>query len=187
MDFTGKHRHIARADFPLFMTPPSDKPIDFRPLPIALRPEQPDDEAFLFEVYASTRREELALTNWTLEMKTAFVQGQFKAMRAGYADMFPAAQFLIIMLGPQRIGRMVVNRSTRDVHVVDMVLLPEFCGQGIGWQLMNDIITEAAAAAKTVSLHVLKMNRALRFYQRFGFAKIGDEGPYDKMEWRPPA
>ncbi len=152
---------------------------------IALRPEHPDDEAFLLEVYASTRQEELALTNWTVETRAAFVQSQFRAMRHGYADMFPDGQFSIILRGGQRIGRMVLHRTPREIHVVDMVLLPQFCGQGIGRQLMNNILAEAAAAQKTVGLHVLKMNRAIRFYQRFGFVKTGDEGPYDKMEWQP--
>jgi ribosomal protein S18 acetylase RimI-like enzyme len=140
----------------------------FAPGPVTLRPEQPDDEAFLLEVYASTRQEELALTNWNAEMRTAFVQSQFKAMRAGYADMFPDGQFSIILLGGRAIGRMVIHRTAREVHVVDMALLPEFCGRGIGRRLMSDILAEAAAAKKNVSLHVLKMNRAVRLYQRLG-------------------
>ncbi len=155
--------------------------------PVTLRPEQPEDEAFLLEVYASTRQEELALTNWDAGMRTAFVQSQFKAMRVGYADMFPDGQFSIILLGGQPIGRLVIHRAAREVHVVDMVLLPDFCGKGIGRQLMDGIMAEAAAAKKTIGLHVLKMNRAIRFYQRLGFVKTGDEGPYDRMEWRPPA
>ncbi len=155
--------------------------------PIALRPEQPEDEAFLLEVYASTRQEELALTNWNAEMRTAFVHSQFKAMRTSYTDMFPDGQFSIILLAGQVIGRLVIHRTAREVHVVDMVLLPPFCGRGIGRQMMNEIIAEAAAAQKSVGLHVLKMNRALRFYQRLGFSKTGDEGPYNKMTWRPPS
>jgi len=157
-----------------------------RPEPVILRPEQPGDDPFLLEVYATTRQEELALTNWDAPMRTAFVQSQFKAMRAGYADMFPDGQFSIIILASRPIGRMVLHRTDATVHVVDMALLPEFCSRGIGRQLMSDIMSEAAAAKKSVTLHVLKMNRAIRFYQRLGFAKTGDEGPYDQMTWRPP-
>lgn len=164
-------------------------PDNSRPAPgsVTLRAEQPGDEAFLLEAYASTRQEELALTNWDAATRTEFVKSQFKAMRAGYAGMFPNAQFSIILMEGRPIGRMVVNRTAREICVVDMILLPQHCGQGIGRRLMNDLIAEAAAGKKIVGLHVLKMNRAIRFYQRLGFTKSGDEGPYDRMEWRPPA
>lgn len=152
---------------------------------VTFRPEGPDDEAFLLAVYATTRQDELALTNWDATMKTAFVNSQFKAMRVGYAGMFPDAQFSIILLEDRPVGRIVIHRSAREIRVVDMVLLPEYCGRGIGAGLMNNIIAEARAAQKPVALHVLKMNRAFRFYERMGFFKTGDEGCYDAMEWRP--
>ena len=52
--------------------------------PVLLRPERPGDEAFLFAVYASTRAEELSLTNWTEDLRRAFLNQQFNAMRHGY-------------------------------------------------------------------------------------------------------
>jgi ribosomal protein S18 acetylase RimI-like enzyme len=163
----------------------NDPPSPARTHRLTLRRELPEDEAFLFAVYASTRQEELAMTNWDAETKSAFVQSQFKAMRAGYADMFPDGQFSIVLLDGQRIGRLVLHRTARELHVVDMALLSEFCSRGIGHQLMSDILAEAANTKRKVGLHVLKMNRAIRFYQRFGFVKVSDEGPYDRMEWHP--
>jgi len=88
------------------------------PLPVVLRPEHPDDEAFLYAVYASTREEELALTNWNDQMRRAFLDHQFNAMRQGYRSMFPDGEFLIIELGGQPAGRMVLHRSAAGVRVV---------------------------------------------------------------------
>jgi len=154
---------------------------------LTLRPEQPGDEAFLLEAFASTRQEELALTNWDAATRAAFIASQFQAMRAGYASMFPGGEFSIILLAGQPIGRLVVHRAAGEIHVVDMILLPEFCSRGIGRRLMDGLMAEAETGGKIISLHVLKMNRAIRFYTRLGFVKTGDDGPYDKMEWRPPA
>ena len=44
---------------------------------LCLREATPEDESFLFEVYASTRIEELEGTGWNDEQKLAFIRMQF--------------------------------------------------------------------------------------------------------------
>lgn len=153
--------------------------------PIALRPEQPTDEAFLLHLYATTRQEELDLTNWDPAIRAAFVSMQFKAMRRGYANMFPQGQFLIVMLGDLGVGRMVVNRAENEIRLVDMVLTPNVRCRGIGNRLVHALQTEARQAGKPLRLHVLKGNRATRFYERLGFHYAGDAGLYHEMTWSP--
>jgi ribosomal protein S18 acetylase RimI-like enzyme len=153
--------------------------------PVSLRPEQPADEGFLFEVYAGTREAELALTNWDGPMRRAFLNQQFNAMRQGYRSMFPAGEFSIIELDGQPAGRMVIDRGATEIHVVDLALLPAQRNRGIGTLLMRQVCAEAADAGKPVRLFVLKNNRALRWYDRLGFAKTGEQGVYDELEWRP--
>ncbi len=155
--------------------------------PITLRPELPEDEAFLFEVYASTREQELAMTNWDAPTRHAFLRMQFQAMRKGYREMFPQAAFNIIMREGQPIGRQVLNRAHREIRVVDIALLPRWCGQGIGTLLMRQVISEAAAARLPVRLHVLVNSRPIHWYQRLGFEKLGQADMYQEMEWRPAA
>jgi GNAT superfamily N-acetyltransferase len=152
------------------------------PPPVSLRPEQPDDERFLYEVYASTREEEMALTNWDEPMRRAFLNHQFKAMRQGYRDMFPDGQFSIIELAGKPAGRMVINRTADEIRVVDLALLPAHRNQDIGTRLMQQV---CATADKPVRLSVLKQNRAQVWYERLGFTKSADQGLYDEMEWRP--
>jgi ribosomal protein S18 acetylase RimI-like enzyme len=152
---------------------------------ISLRPERPADESFLFEVYASTREEELAMTHWDTPTRHAFLTMQFQVMRKSYREMFPQAAFTIILRDGQPIGREVINRAPDEIRVVDVVLLPQWCGQGIGTILMQDVIAEAAAAHLPVRLHVLINSRAIRFYERLGFAKFGQSDIYQEMEWQP--
>jgi ribosomal protein S18 acetylase RimI-like enzyme len=153
--------------------------------PVSLRPEQPEDEGFLFEVYASTRLEELALTNWNEATRRAFLSQQFNAMREGYRTMFPAGEFSIILLENRRAGRMVIHHDATEIRVVDIALLPADQNRGIGTWLMRQVCTVAANAGKPVRLCVLKNNRALRWYARLGFSPAGERGIYDELEWCP--
>jgi len=154
---------------------------------IALRPETPADEAFLLALYRTTREAELALTPWDEPTRAAFVASQFQAMRRGYAAMFPQGQFAIVLADNQPVGRIVIHRAPAEFSVVDMALLPAHQNQGIGTRLLEELQTEAARAQKPLRLHVLKLNRALRFYLRLGFVTIADAGIHDLLEWRAKA
>lgn len=150
--------------------------------PVALRPEQLADEAFLYTVYASTRAEELALTNWDEATRHAFLNQQFNAMRHGYRSMFPAAEFLVIQVGGRPVGRIVLDVGANEIRVVDLALLPEDQNHGVGTLLMRQV---CAVAKMPVRLCVLKFNRARLWYQRLGFTHFGERGCYDELEWQP--
>ena len=154
---------------------------------VSLRPEQPADEPFLFEVYASTRAEELALTNWDQATRRAFLMMQFQAMRQGYRDRFPAAEFSIVEMSGQPVGRMVLNSSPETIRIVDLALLPDHRKRGIGTVLMRQVCAKAAGKGSTVRLSVLKSSQALRWYERLGFRKFSESDIHDEMEWRSPA
>jgi len=155
--------------------------------PIALRPEQPADEGFLLDLYASTRQAELNLTNWDAATRSAFVRMQFTAMRQGYAGMFPGGQFSIVLFSGLAVGRIVVHRGDHEIRLVDMALTPEMRNRGIGASLVQTLQAEARQAGKPLSLHVLKGNRVVRFYERLGFHYAGDFGIYHEMTWFPAA
>src|ERR1700730_2048625 len=89
---------------------------------IGLRPSTPSDEAFLYEVYASTRTEELASLPWTDAQKDAFVRMQFAAQRQHYRNAYPDAEFSVVLLDGQPIGRQYVQRAEREILLVDIAL-----------------------------------------------------------------
>jgi ribosomal protein S18 acetylase RimI-like enzyme len=151
---------------------------------IVLRPEEPCDEPLLFEWYASTREEELAMTGWDNAARNQFLNLQFRAMRQGYRSMFPRGQFSIILANGTPVGRVVVDRSAEEIHVVDIVVSPAQRGRSIGARIINALIEEARQARKPVRLQVLKNSRAIGFYQRLGFSRISQTDIYEQMEWR---
>jgi ribosomal protein S18 acetylase RimI-like enzyme len=152
---------------------------------ITVRPEQPADEAFLFELYASTRREELDAWGWPAEARKAFLTMQFKASQ-NHRIIFPDADFQIVLLDKVNAGRFVVNRSRENLRIVDIALLPEYRNAGVGSALLQKTFGEAAACKKPLRLRVLKGNRAERLYRRLGFETIEENELHLEMEWRAP-
>jgi ribosomal protein S18 acetylase RimI-like enzyme len=152
---------------------------------ISLRAIREDDREFLCRVYASTRREELASVPWTAEQKDAFLRMQFRAQDTHYRAHYPHAEFSIILLDGCPVGRLYLDRRADEIRIVDIALLPEHRGAGIGSSLLRGILAEAARTGKAVTIHVEHNNPALRLYRRLGFTPIGDAGVYTLMEWRP--
>jgi GNAT superfamily N-acetyltransferase len=159
---------------------------DLGPIPVTLRSERPEDEAFLLEVYASTRQEEMQLAGWDSATQTLFIKMQFNAMRRGYASMFSDAEFSIILSEGKPIGRILVHRAHREIRLVDLALMPDWRDRGIGTGLLQSLQTEARQNGWPVRLQVLKMNRAARLYERLAFVRTGGDQMYDHLEWHPP-
>jgi len=150
---------------------------------LSLRPITPADEPFLARLYASTREQELALINWSDEQKALFCRLQFNAQTADYQRNYPDASFDVIERDGVAAGRLLVLRSEEAVHVIDIALLPEHRGAGIGTKFLRELQEEAKAAGKKLSIHVEVFNPARRLYERLGFKQVEDKGVYLLMEW----
>lgn len=152
-----------------------------------LRPETDADLPFLRALYATTREDELALLPWSAEQKSAFVAMQFDAQHRHYRAQFPDASFEVVELAGTPIGRLYVDRRRDEVRLVDVALLPEHRGHGLGSALLEAIVAEADAAGLPVTLHVEPRNPAARLYARLGFAVVGHaEGTvYQRMRREP--
>jgi ribosomal protein S18 acetylase RimI-like enzyme len=154
---------------------------------IGYRPEHEDDDAFLRALYASTRAEEMALTDWIEEQKDAFLRMQFDLQRAHYRRHYTGASFLVILVDGEKAGRLYVHRGSRDMRLMDVALLHKYRGSGIGTCIVSNLLAEAAQLAMPMTLYVEPYNPALRLYQRLGFRTIEQSDTNLFMEWRPPA
>lgn len=144
------------------------------------------DQEFFYRTFASTRAAEVALTGWSAEQQESFLRMQFEAQRRGYLMQTPDAQYWVIRQDGIAVGRMIVDRTPNDIHLIDIGLLPEFRGRGIGSALMTAIMQEAKQEQKDVRLFVERFNSALHWYERLGFKVISGEEIYLEMLWRPP-
>ncbi len=142
----------------------------------------PDDAEILLRIYGSTRVEELAAVPWSEAQKATFIEQQFQAQHAHYTKHFPQAAFELIE-GPEApIGRLYVDRRADEIRVIDIALLPEHRGRGLGGRLMGEVLEEAAARGVPVRIHVERNNPAWRLYARLGFVEVGDAGIYALLE-----
>ena len=152
---------------------------------VTLRPERDDDLEFLQRLYASTRADEMALVDWSPEQKGLFLRSQFDAQHSYYLEHFQDSRFDVVEQAGVAIGRLYVARWPDDICIIDIALLPEHRGRGLGGRMLQTLLDEAAATGKSVTIHVEINNPALRLYERLGFKPTGeDNGINRKMEWR---
>jgi ribosomal protein S18 acetylase RimI-like enzyme len=123
---------------------------------------------------------------WDDAQKDAFLRMQFDAQDAWWRENYPEASFDVICVDGAPAGRLYVHRGPREIRIVDIALLPERRGRGIGSALLGDLLAEADAAGKSVTIHVERLNPALGLYARLGFTLAEDKGVYLFLE-RPPA
>jgi ribosomal protein S18 acetylase RimI-like enzyme len=154
---------------------------------VRLRPAGNDDSELLYRIYASTRDTEMAMVPWSDDEKESFLRMQFNAQTSYWDEHYPRTERSIIELDGRPVGRLYLDRREDEIRIVDIALLTESRGAGIGRKLLADVLAEAAAAGKAARIHVEKNNPALRLYHRLGFKITGDAGVYYLMEWQPRA
>lgn len=146
---------------------------------ITLRPVTDADREFLHRLYATTREDELRHVPWSVDQKAAFVRQQFEAQHAWWTEHYPTATFDVVLYNGQAVGRLYVDRWEREIRIVDVAVLPEWRGRGIGERLLRGVFAEGDEVGKPVSIHVEQFNRARRLYESLGFEyREGGTGVY---------
>lgn len=162
---------------------------------MSLRPESAADLDFVVALYTSTRWEELAPVEWPEEAKRAFLDQQGRLQHAHYLQHYADAEMLLIVAEGtqpadgrwpdpaatqrQLIGRIYLRSGSTEIRLMDIALLPEHRGQGIGRCLIEALLSEGAQRGLQITLHVEPNNPAQRLYQRLGFELIEQRGVYD--------
>ncbi len=154
---------------------------------VSLRRVDDTDLRFLRELYGTTRAQELAQVDWSDAQKAQFLDFQFHAQHTYYNEHFADARRDIIEVEGKPVGRLYLQLRADEIRLIDIALLPEQCGQGIGGALLEAILGAGRARSLPVAIHVEQNNPALRLYQRLGFAQVEEQGIYYLMRWTPPA
>jgi ribosomal protein S18 acetylase RimI-like enzyme len=152
---------------------------------IALRPVAADDAALLEALYRASRADEVAAWGWNDGQVEAFLEMQWQIERRARAIQHPNAEHRIVVLDGRAVGRLLVDRTSDEIRIVDIGLLPEARGRGIGTALLGDLIAEAEARAVRIVLSVRRGNAAERLYRRLGFTVTGEDELQIKMAFCP--
>jgi len=104
---------------------------------------------------------------------------------AHYMNVYKDAEFQIIESDSTDIGRLYIWSTEQQIRIVDVAILPEFRGKGVGTKILGGLIQESELSGKKLNIHVEYFNPALHLYERLGFIKTDDTGVYLFMERVP--
>ena len=148
------------------------------PMPVVLRAALPEDFAYCRRIYFAEMKwiiEELHLDRATQE--TSFEQ------------QWDPTQVKIIALDDADIGWLQMSTRDNELFVAQMFVDRPFQRKGIGTEVMRRLIDEATELNQPVRLNVVKINPAVRLYQRLGFQVTHEDDRkfYMKRDLNPPA
>ena len=147
-------------------------------LAFALRPAAPADADFEHALYASTRDD---LRPLGPEVFDGLVGMQFRAQTMSIRLEHPDAERKIVLVENSPVGRLIIDGAGDHIEVIDVALLPQYRGHGIGTSLLRGVLAQADRMGRAIMLHVEKQSRAVRLFDRLGFVICGDVGMYFAM------
>ncbi|EKT4487944.1 MULTISPECIES: GNAT family N-acetyltransferase [Shewanella] len=141
------------------------------------------DTAFIQKVFNSCRSYFLHL-GLPEEMAQVLLLQQFQLQQAWFKNHYPNAITQILRLQEQAAGILTLNTGTEALHILDMALLPEYRGQGLGSELLNAIQSLAQLNQLAVSLMVARDNpQAKKLYLNKGFVTQDVTETHELMRW----
>lgn len=147
-----------------------------------LRPMGPEDLGFLQRLYASTRTDEMARSGWPEHAIGEFLAEQFALQYRYYQAHYADGEFLLVELAGRPVGRLYLHWGPHRLQLIDIALLPEQRGRGLGARLLAGLLARADAQGLAVGLYVEGDNPARHWYRREGFAVTGENGIYLQMQ-----
>jgi len=124
----------------------------------ALRPARPEDFDYCAHLYFEGM--ETIIKELKLNMD---------AHVPGFRQSWDATQVRIIILDGMDIGWLQSFIKDDALFLAQLFVESALRGQGIGTEVVKGLIEEAARAGRAVTLGVVKINPALRLYERLGF------------------
>ena len=135
-----------------------------------LRPATPDDEAFLVEVYSKNREHEFAFAGWDEAALQQFLEMQYRMRKSAQAMQYEAPEYWVIESDASRVGALITSRTPDELKLVDIAILPDYQGRGLGGTVISELQRQAMEAGVPIVLHVDLTNpRARTLYEKMGF------------------
>jgi len=145
-----------------------------------LRPAQPEDEQFLFRLFAESQ-EHLAALRPNAELFRLLIEMQYRGRKQSYSADFPRAADAILCVDDETrsagpVGRILVDCVPDRWRIVDIAVLAEHRVKGLGSWALRLYQRQSEAAGAKLTLAVRPEHRARRLYERLGFRVI-EESP----------
>ncbi len=125
---------------------------------IALRPACPQDFDYCAKLYFAGMAQIIRQLNLDIRRQAASFQKQWEP-----------AQVQVITLQGADVGWLQIAQTGDSLFLSQLFVDTPFQRQGVGTEVMRQLIRDASAAGHAVTLAVAKINPALELYQRLGF------------------
>jgi ribosomal protein S18 acetylase RimI-like enzyme len=86
--------------------------------------------------------------------------------------MFQFDQAKIILLKDQKIGLLKILEHQNSIEIIQIQIEPLYQGKGLGQKIIKSIIEKLSGEKLSVTLSVLKENKAKKLYDTIGFKVI---------------
>ncbi len=104
--------------------------------------------------------------------------------RGFFEKKWDPAHYQIVTWRGANVGAIAVQRNADHVFLSEILIDPVWQNQGLGSEIVRQVIAEASVRNLPVRLQVLRKNRARSLYERLGFAVTGRTETHLLMEKR---
>ena len=127
------------------------------------RPALESDLNFLLDLRTKTMNPHLIASSLSTTVDSHMLRVKYKFEHAS-----------IIEYNRTSIGLLKIERKQDSIDLIQIQIDPLYQGRGIGKMIFEQIINEANSEKRSITLQVLKVNKAQRLYVKLGF-KIMEE------------
>ncbi|MEH6822478.1 MAG: GNAT family N-acetyltransferase [Motiliproteus sp.] len=152
---------------------------------ITQRKIQPQDEPFVFRVFAATHGLQFHQACLPEPMIRQLLEQQYRGQQSQFRAHYPDADYDLVLSAGIPIGYIYTNYGPASIALIDIALLPERRGQGTGTQVVRKLIEQSNAYGKPIDAHVAKGGRAWGLWQQLGFKEVADYGVHLVIVRRP--
>ncbi len=128
---------------------------------LTYRPALESDLNFLLDLRTKTMNPHLIASSLSTAVDSHMLRIKYKFEHAS-----------IIEYNRTSIGLLKIERKQDGIELIQIQIDPLYQGKGIGKKILEQIINEANSDKKSITLQVLKVNKAQRLYVKLGFKII---------------
>jgi ribosomal protein S18 acetylase RimI-like enzyme len=152
---------------------------------ISVRCARREDEALLFALFAAEKAAEFAAIGLPEVQYRPLLEMQYRGRAMTHSVRYPEAEdWIVCAPDGTALGGYLLAKTSQEARLMDLAVLPQWRGRGIGTRVLLDLMTRSATAGVPLKLQVMKGNRAVRLYARLGFQVVGEGEITCEMIWR---
>lgn len=143
---------------------------------ITLRKATDDDLAFVKSLFLDFKAGQLNFSDASISLFRSILETQYTAQVRYYSGFGDEFLHWIILSGNERIGRYIEVVDGDNLHMADMIILPEHRNRGVAGKILKRRIDSGKRKYSSITCRVDKAHTIIAFYKRLGFEIIQDEG-----------